>query len=142
MPALLMPDWAPTQLFLADRYEPDARQIAALSARKVQVIRGPVERVQGPPLTLVGGDGALYPLAGLLVVTRTTPGPLVRALGCALVQGPTGLHLRTDDGKMTSVPGIYACGEVQRAQGTIALAAADGAHAGTAVHKSLLFADA
>lgn len=142
MPAVLMPDWAPTLLFLAERFEPDARQLAVLSARQVRVIRGPVERVQGPPLALVAGDGTVYPLAGLLVTTQTAPGPLVQALGCALVQGPTGLHLKTDDSKMTSVAGVYACGEVQRAQGTIALAVADGAHAGTTVHKSLLFADA
>lgn len=41
--------------------------------------------------------------------------------------------------KATSVPGVFACGDLARPVGTVALAVADGALAGTAAHASLVF---
>ena len=41
--------------------------------------------------------------------------------------------------KATSVPGVFACGDLARAMGNVALAVGDGALAGTAVHASLVF---
>ena len=67
--------------------------------------------------------------------------PLVPAPGCELVQGPTGAIVKTDGTRISWLPGLYACGDEGRAPGTIALAVADGADAGTAVDWSQRFAD-
>ena len=40
--------------------------------------------------------------------------------------------------KETSVPGVFACGDLARAAGNVALAVGDGAVAGTAAHQSLV----
>jgi thioredoxin reductase len=45
--------------------------------------------------------------------------------------------VQTDETKATSVPGVYAAGDITRSMHAITLAAADGMLAGTAVHRSL-----
>jgi thioredoxin reductase len=40
--------------------------------------------------------------------------------------------------RATTVPGVFACGDVARPAGSVALAVADGALAGTAAHRSLI----
>jgi thioredoxin reductase len=37
------------------------------------------------------------------------------------------------------VPGVFACGDAARAAGTVAWAVGDGAMAGAATHRSLMF---
>jgi hypothetical protein len=85
-------------------------------------------------------DGRLLGFAGLFTATRTTPAsPLAAAAGCALVETPMGSQIRTADSKETSVPGIFACGDVARAPHSVSLAVADGAWAGAQLHQSLVW---
>jgi len=136
--ALMLPDWGPTTLFLNDVFEPDAAQRDQLQARAVQVAQGPVARLDGAA-DVVMQDGRVYALAGLFVATRVRPGSLPAQLGCALEDGPMGPFVRTDAMKATTVPGLFACGDVARPAGSVALAVGDGAMAGAATHRSLMF---
>jgi thioredoxin reductase len=56
-----------------------------------------------------------------------------------LDDGPLGRYIRTDAMKATTVPGVFACGDAARPTGSVALAVGDGAMAGAATHRSLMF---
>lgn len=65
-------------------------------------------------------------------------GTLAETLGCALDKTPMGRIIRVDDFKQTTVPGVYAAGDVARMASNITLASADGVMAGIGVHRSLI----
>jgi thioredoxin reductase len=76
----------------------------------------------------------------VFVVPRLRIPSLVRALGCALEAGALGDYVKTDAmTKETSVPGVFACGDVATPAGNVAGAVGDGARAGAFVHQSLIF---
>ena len=50
-----------------------------------------------------------------------------------------GPFVRTDEQKASSVPGVFCCGDAGRMAGSVAFAVADGAMAGVAAHRSLMF---
>lgn len=137
--ALMLPDWGDTTLFLDEAFEPSAEDWAALERRGTQVDVGKVERIDGHA-DMVMADGRSLALKGLFVVPRVSPAtPLGTSLGCDLEEGPMGQILQTDAMKQTSQPGVFACGDVARMAGSVALAVGDGAFAGASVHRSLMF---
>jgi len=142
--ALMLPDWGPTTLFLNGVFEPDAEETAALAARKVAVERTPVVRLSGAEgVDAELADGRSIRLAGLAIMPRIRPSsPVAEQLGCTLEEGPAGPFVRTDDSKETSIPGVFACGDVARPMGNVALSVGDGAIAGARAHFSLLRAPA
>ncbi|MFO0675938.1 MAG: NAD(P)/FAD-dependent oxidoreductase [Polyangiaceae bacterium] len=145
---ILISEWSEpggTTLFLQGT-ELAADALAALDARKIRLEKSAVVRIEGPTaapgkgIALVLADGRKTELAGLFVPPKThIPGTLVDELGCALAEGPMGPYVKVDDMKVTSVPGVFACGDLAMAAGTVALAVADGARAGASVHQSLVF---
>jgi thioredoxin reductase len=139
--ALMLPDWGPTTLLLNDVLELTSEHRAQLDSRGVSVVSGPVERVASN-----GSDiqthlpGQTLSFAGLFVLPRTVVAlPLVESLGCALEPGPTGSFVKVDARQQTSVPGVFACGDIARAMGALPFAAADGTAAGVGAHASLIF---
>jgi len=139
--ALMLPDWGQTTFFLNRAFEPDVAQLAQLAKRGVAVERSHVLYVAGHA-NMHLADGRIVTLDGLFTITATKPsGPIAMQLGCAFDQGPTGPFIQTNEMKETSVPGVFACGDAARAAGTVALGVGDGAMAGAATHRSLMFAD-
>lgn len=137
--ALMLPDWGQVTLFLNNAFEPDAAQLAELAARGVTIERTAVKRISDHA-TVELADGRALDMAGLFVVSRTHSGsPLAEQLGCEFEQGPTGMFVRTDAMKATSVVGVFACGDSARAAGNVALAVADGAMAGVGAHRLAIF---
>lgn len=92
----------------------------------------------GIDLSLSGGATARF--AALFVGPRTslTASPADQ-LGCALADGPMGPFVKVGAMAQTSVPGVFAAGDLARPMPNINFALADGAQAGTGCHASLLF---
>lgn len=141
--AMLLPDWGPTTLFTQRSFEPTADQLQALAARGVAVEEVPVARLLGPTpaLAAVGlADGREIPLAGLFLAPRTAPASELGAmLGCETQEGPTGPYLVVDGMQATSVPGVFASGDLANPMANATLAAAAGVMAGVSAHRSLIF---
>jgi thioredoxin reductase len=138
--ALMLPDWGSTTLFLNGAFEPDAEQMAQLQKRNVTVERAPIAKLSGAAIDVELTDGRIIPLDGMFTLTRTSPAsPLGAQLGCAMEDGPMGPFLQTDMFKETNIPGVFACGDMARATGSVALAVGDGAMAGVGAHRSLMF---
>ncbi|WP_372157160.1 NAD(P)/FAD-dependent oxidoreductase [Xanthomonas euvesicatoria] len=139
--AAMLPDWGPTWLFLNDTLVPDESQRAQLDTRAVHVVTGAVAALQGEgdALELVLHDGQRFALDGVFITTQTEISPLVRQLGCATSEGPFGRLLAVDAMQATTVPGVFACGDIANPAASVVLAAAGGAMAGVATHRSLIF---
>jgi thioredoxin reductase len=138
--ALMLPDWGKTTFFLNGSFLPDADQLAQLAARGVTVEATPVVRIEGERAGVVLADGRRIDVGGLFTATRIRPSsPIADQLGCAMEDGPTGPYVRTDAMKQTSVPGIFACGDIAKPFGSVAQAVGDGNFAGASVHRTLMF---
>ncbi|WNV08287.1 NAD(P)/FAD-dependent oxidoreductase [Tardiphaga sp. 709] len=138
--ALMLPDWGSTTLFLNGAFTPDADQLMQLMQRGVTIEREPIRQLSGASIEVELTDGRVIPLDGMFTLTRTSPAsPLGAQLGCAMEDGPMGPFLQTDMFKETTVSGVFACGDVARATGSVALAVGDGAMAGVGAHRSLMF---
>jgi thioredoxin reductase len=139
--ALMLPDWGDTTLFLNNAFVPDDGQMAQLRKRGVTLERTPVAKISDHA-TVELRDGRAVKLGGLFTLTRiSSKDPLAEQLGCDFDHGPMGPVVKTDAMKETTVPGVFACGDVARMAGNVALAVGDGVMAGTAAHRSLMFAD-
>jgi thioredoxin reductase len=139
--ALLIPDWGPTTLFTNNCFTPSELHQQQLAARNVRIETEAVSEIAGEQSAIVKlANGRLVELAGLFVASLTKPAsPIAYDLGCELAESPVGFYVKTDEFKQTTVPGVYACGDLGRAMGSVTFAIGDGALAGFAVHRSLIF---
>ncbi|HET9624412.1 MAG TPA: NAD(P)/FAD-dependent oxidoreductase [Kofleriaceae bacterium] len=145
--AQLLPDWGQTTWFTALPGQPavvlDDEPRRAIERRGATLEATPVAAIEGDDLTrpiVRLADGRGVALAGLFVVPRLRLPPLARALGLALEPGPLGDYVKTDAmTKETSLPGVFACGDVATPAGNVAGAVGDGARAGAFAHQSLIF---
>lgn len=140
--AYLVAEWGPTTLFL-NGADLDPKTAGLLSARGVRVEARRVVRLVGEDgsLTAVELDGGdQIRLAALYVAPQSElSSAIARQFGVAIDEGPIGPIIRTDSDKMTTVPGLYAAGDIARAPHSVSWAVADGVTAGTAAHRALVF---
>lgn len=141
--AMLVSDWGPTTLFTQGAFVPTREQSAMLSARGVTVEQTPVAALVGaaPALEAVClADGRTAAFCGLFIAPRTVPAcDLPERLGCVFDDGPTGPYLSVDERQQTSVPGVFAAGDVARPMANATLAAAAGVIAAAGAHHSLIY---
>lgn len=141
--AMLLPDWGTTTLFTQGSFSPSPEQLQSLSTRGVQLEEATVTALIGPSPALDAvrlADGREIPMAGLFLAPQTAPScDLAEQLGCATKDGPTGPYLDVDGMQSTSVPGVFAAGDLASPMPNATLAAAAGVIAGTAAHRSLIF---
>ncbi|RVV97217.1 NAD(P)/FAD-dependent oxidoreductase [Mesobaculum littorinae] len=141
--AMLLPDWGPTTLFTQGIVTPTPEQRQALAARGAHIEEVPVTGLVGPAPRIQAvalADGRRIPLAALFVAPQTelssNIGPV---LGCATQEGPTGAYLAVDGQQATTVPGVFAAGDLATPMANATLSAAAGVMAGVAAHRSLIF---
>ena len=141
--AILISEWGPTTLYLNGGPEPDAESLDELRKRSVVVEPARVKALHGDGSRLSSielAQGKLSAADALYVGPRTRlNSDIAQQLGCALDDAQFGLIIRTDAEKMTTIPGVYAAGDITRGAHTVTFAASDGVTAGLAVHRSLIF---
>ncbi|MGE4371917.1 MAG: NAD(P)/FAD-dependent oxidoreductase [Xanthobacter sp.] len=141
--ALHVADWGPVTLFLNGGDAPDTQMQDKLIRRGVQIEPARITSLQGEGRDLSGllmEDERVVPLEALFVgVPVRMNSTLAEDLGCLLDEGPFGPLIRTDARKLTTVPGIYAAGDIARAPHSAGWAAADGMTAGVSLHQDLIF---
>lgn len=141
--AMLIAEWGPTTLYLDGHEiaEPDA--IGQLAARGIAVEPGRVQSLEGDGEGLsavVLDGGGRSPADALYLGPRTRlNSDLAERLGCAVDEGVFGPVVRTDETKATTVPGVFAAGDITRSAHNATWASADGVTAGTSVHRTLVF---
>jgi thioredoxin reductase len=137
--AQMLPHWGQVTFFTNGVCPLDDAQRADLHARGVEVDDTPVRRLVNVA-TVVLEDGRQEIMTGLFTYGRVhMASPIAEQLGCAFDQGPLGPFIRTDEGRQTTVPAVFAAGDAMRAASSVALSVADGAMAGIGAHRSLLF---
>ena len=140
--ACLVAEWGPTTLFLngAELAPDDATRLAR---HGVSIEPGRVARLVGDGSALAGlefEEGRVRPVDALYVAPQSClSSPIAERLGVAIDEGPIGPIVRTDADRMTSVPGLYAAGDIARAPHSVSWAVADGVTAGTSLHRALVF---
>ena len=139
--ALMLPDWGTTTLFTNGAFTPDEKEKAQLAARGVAIETARVISVGGEQGISLGlEDGREVALEGLFVAPRAEhASKLAHQIGCRMEEGPLGSWVETDAMKATSVDGVFAAGDAARMAGSVTFAVADGAMAGLAAHRSLMF---
>jgi thioredoxin reductase len=141
--ALLVSEWGPTTLYLNGAPAPDAASLAELAKHGVTIEPRGVRALhgEGTHLASVELDGGRMSTVDALYVgprTRLNSG-IAHQLGCEIEDGPFGPIIRTDGTRATTIPGVFAAGDIARGAHTVTWASADGVSAGLAVHRSLVF---
>ncbi len=140
--AIIVADWGPVTLFTDGRDDLDADTRSKLARRAVTIEPARVVALEGETPALAGvrlADDRLVPVAALFIGAPTRLGsPIAEQLGCAVESNPFGLMLVTDTTKQTTVPGVYAAGDVAMAAANVTLASADGVMAGVQLHQALI----
>ncbi|MEV4052338.1 NAD(P)/FAD-dependent oxidoreductase [Amycolatopsis sp. NPDC049688] len=134
--ALLVRQWSPDVVYFAHTTEVSEEDRERLDARGIRVVDGVVTalRREGGRLTGVELGGRFVPRTALFLRTRTVPhDELLRDLG--YVEG------EVDPSGKTSVPGVWAAGNVADARATVIIAAAQGAAAAGALNHDLVAED-
>ena len=141
--AMLIAEWGPTTLYLDGASEPDEASLARLEQHGVAIEPAPVRALHGEGAQLSAlelGDGRMSGVDALYLGPRTRLNSgIADQLGCELEDGQFGSVIRTDPQRMTTVPGVYAAGDIARSAHNVTWASADGVTAGVAVHRSLVF---
>lgn len=141
--AALIADWGATTFFLNGNDMPDHAVCIMLEKRGVAIETAPVRALQGDAdalSSLLLDDGRSVAIDALFLAPASRlNSPIASQLGCVLDDGPFGPIIRTNAARLTSVPGVYAAGDIARAPHNASWAAADGVTAGISLHQSLVF---
>jgi len=137
--AQLIPEWGTVTFFTNDAITLDDAARADLAARNVTIEETPIAGLTCHA-DIALSDGRTLAFAGLFTAPHATPAtPIAENLGCALMETPMGIQIRTDEAKETTVPGAFACGDAARVPHSLSLAVADVAWAGANIHRTLVF---
>jgi thioredoxin reductase len=135
-------DWSRDLILLENGGMVDAATAQALDRPGLRRVAGKVSRIlqQHGEITAVElEDGTAVPMQALYLHARFEPAaPFARDLGCAMTETPLGAHVTVDAFQRTSVPGVFAAGDLARSYPSAPAAAAAGNLAGAACHQDLL----
>jgi thioredoxin reductase len=141
--AQLVREWSHDLLFLAHTYEASQDEREQLEARGVRVVEGEVRELVVRDDQLRGvvlGDGRTVGRAALFVRPEIRPrlGGLLKTVGCDV--DDLGF-VRVDDAGRTSVPGLWAAGNVANPRAQVITAAGEGSAAAISINADLVEED-
>lgn len=141
----IVSEWGPTVYYLNGAPMPEGKELAALAAHGIEIEPTRVTAFHGEgegleSVELEGGKSR--PIDALFLGTRPHfNSDIAGQLGCEIDDGIAGSIIRTDMTKMTTVPGVFAAGDITRLAYNVTWACSDGVMAGSAAHRSLVFPD-
>lgn len=135
-------DWTDDLILLENGVDVTEEEARKLSRPGLRRQAGRVERIHhsdGVIRAVELGGGDLVEMRALYLVTWQEPASaLGEELGCEIVETPMGRHLKVDDHQRTTVPGVFAAGDLARPFPSATQAASTGNRAGAACHQDLL----
>lgn len=138
----LFHDWTDRLTVFADGHEIAADIRADLARRNTPVIDGRIVEIahaDGQLATINLETGIHAAVDVLFAHPRNKPSSgLHEALGLETVDTPVGIALKVDDRRETSMPGIYAAGDLANPMASVTLASSHGAMAGIFAQQSML----
>jgi thioredoxin reductase len=141
--AAVVADWGDVTLFTNAVPEPDEKDLAVLEARNVKLRPGRVTAVTDGPggmLAVETGPGIPTLVKALFVSPEArVRSDIPRDRDLELKATPIGNILQTDDTGQTSLPGLYAAGDIALGPANIALASANGVKTAVFLHHSLIW---
>ena len=140
--ALLISEWGPTTYFTQGRFAPDDGEWRQMQALGITIETTPVLAVEGAARTMervLLEDGRTVALGAMfLAPAQELTSDLAIQLGCELDSGPLGPFVKVDGMKQTSVPGVFAAGDLAAPMQSAPMALAAGQMAGLAAHRALM----
>jgi thioredoxin reductase len=137
--AMLIPEWGPVTFFLNEAITLDDSTSAKIKARGVTIETTPVAALdgEGRDQAVRLTDGRAINIAGLFVAPATSmTSPIADDMGCEFEETPVGAIVKTGADKQTSVPGLYAIGDMARPMHSVANAVQDGMMAAVSIHRA------
>ena len=138
---LLRADWSDdVTLCLQDAADIEPAHLAEAEHHGIMVEKRRIAAVQtaGTGGRLTFEDGCTADIAAVFVMSDAAfASPLGLDLGCQTMPGPTGPYLRVGPQGQTTVPGIFAAGDISRPAPLVTAALSDGVLAGVSAHQSL-----
>ena len=141
--ARLFRDWTDTLTVFADGHDIAPEVQADLARRNIAVVDGKIVAIahhKGHIATVNLDSGRNVAVDVLFAQPRNKPSAsLHEALGLATAETPTGVVLKVDERRQTSVPGIYAAGDLTTPfLPSVTQASSQGAMAGIFAQQSML----
>ncbi|YCK84198.1 NAD(P)/FAD-dependent oxidoreductase [Arthrobacter sp. D3-18] len=144
--ALLFRQWSPNiTLFLNDVVEPTEEQWEQLAARSITVVDGKVQALEVTDDALTGvvlASGTVIPADAVVTGPRLEArSSVLESLGVPTVEHPMGVgtHVEVNPlGGATSVPGVWAAGNVTDLTGQVMASSAAGVMAGASINADLM----
>jgi thioredoxin reductase len=141
--AMLIAEWGPTTLYLNGAPLPDSATLAELEKRKVAIEPAGVAALHGDGTSLSAielADGRRPAIDALYVAPQNhLNSDIATQLGCVMDTNPAGTTIRASSMQETSVPGVFAAGDITRGAHSVTWASSDGVTAGVSAHRSLVF---
>lgn len=142
--AVLLHHWAPGPVLCTDGpAELEQAHRAMLRQLGIEVLETPVAAFETEPaggLAVAFADGHRVPVAAVFArVPQQQRTDLAAQLGCALTDD--GIYVKTDGMGLTTVPGVYAAGDLTGPFQQVVAAAAAGAGAAAMLNNTLIFQD-
>jgi len=141
----LLPHWTNRLTLFANGMDVPAEEIARFAARGVTIIGPKVvgfQHEQGQLSAVLLDHGASVPLDAIFAAPRQRPSvDLQSGLGLDMLDGPLGQLIRVNEKFETSLPGVYASGDVASPMQSAQLALSNGGLSGVMCHQSLVLAD-
>ncbi len=140
---LMLQNWSDDMILFTNGHNLSDAVRATLSAKGISLTDGRVTALQhtdGQLTNVILETGeqisreALYITADFKLSTD-----IATQLGCETIETPFGHHLKTDNMMQTSVAGVFAAGDITRMWFSANMAVGDGAIAGSACARSLIY---
>lgn len=140
--AVHLADWTDDLILLENGVDVTPDQAGELSRPGLRRQAGKVVLVHHTDGVIQSAElegGNRVEMRALYLVTWQEPASsLGEDLGCEVVETPMGRHLKVDDHQRTTVPGVFAAGDLARPYPSATQAASTGNRAGAACHQDLL----